>query len=102
MSVTGDTANVAGVRHVPGGRGNAADYSTMTAGAAYDNTTALGTDEVWGSRSTAARPAAYESISVNLDGGRRHGGHARLLRRIRDQHGKTLTFNHGWRPGARP
>ena len=67
VSVTGDTANSLGFGTFLKGASSAADYSTLTAGAAYDNTTALGTSKFEISVNGGA--SAGNIVSVDLDGG---------------------------------
>jgi flagellin len=90
VMATGDTANVLGLGTFLGGAGNAVDYTTKTAGAAYDNTTKKGTTTLEFSLNGGASNG--NSISVNLDGGDATGAN-KTATADSDQHGNTITFS---------
>jgi flagellin len=90
VSVTGDTANVLGFGTFLKGSGSTADYNTLTAGAAYNNTTAFGTTKLEVSINGGA--SSSNNLSINLDGGDATAATASASADS-DQHGKTLTFN---------
>ena len=92
VMATGDTANVLGLGTFLAGAGNAADYTTKTAGAAYDNSTKEGTTVLEFSLNGAASNGGTNSVSVNLDGGDALGATV-TASADSDQHGKTLTFS---------
>ncbi len=92
VMATGDTANVLGLGTFLAGAGNAADYTTKAAGAAYDNSTKKGTTVLEFSLNGAASNGGTNSVSVNLDGGDALGATV-TASADSDQHGKTLTFS---------
>jgi flagellin len=92
VMATGDTSNVLGLGTFLAGAGNAADYDTKTAGAAYDNTSKRGTTVLEFSLNGAASSGATNSISVNLDAGDATGA-TKTATADSDQHGKTITFS---------
>ena len=89
VSVTGDTANSLGFGTFLKGSGNAADYTALTAGAAYASGTAYGTAKLEFSINGAA--STGNIVSVNLDGGDATAA-AAAASVDSDQHGKTVTF----------
>ncbi|MDE3165497.1 MAG: flagellin [Acidobacteriota bacterium] len=90
VSVTGDTANSLGFGTFLKGASSAADYSTLTAGAAYNNATALGTSDFEISLNGGA--SAGNVVSVNLDGGDATAA-SKTATADSDQHGNTITFS---------
>jgi flagellin len=90
VSVTGDTANSLGFGTFLKGSGSAADYSTLTAGAAYNNATAFGTAKLEVSINGGA--SSGNIVSVNLDAGDATAA-TKAATADSDQHGKTITFN---------
>jgi flagellin len=90
VQTTGDTANVLGMGTFLKGAGSAADYSTITAGAAYDNTTAYGTAKFEFSINGAA--SSGNVVSVNLDAGDATAA-VGSASADSDQHGNTVTFS---------
>ena len=89
VQVTGDTANSLGFGTYLNGSGNVADYSTLTAGAAYNNATALGTAKVEISINGAA--SAGNIISVDLSAGDATAA-TKTGTVIADQSGKSISF----------
>ena len=67
VSVTGDTSNVLGLGTFLKGASSAPDYSTLTAGAAYDDTASYGTAKFEFSINGAA--SAGNIVSVDLNAG---------------------------------
>jgi flagellin len=90
VMATGDTSNVLGLGSFLGGAGNAPDYMTKTAGAAYDNTSRRGSTVLEFSLNGAASNGATNSISVNLDAGDATFG-SKTATGFASQAGKTIT-----------
>jgi flagellin len=90
VSVTGDTANSLGFGTFLKGASSAADYTTLTAGAAYDDTTARGTAKFEFSINGGA--SSGNVVSVNLDAGDATKATAGATADS-DQSTKTVTFN---------
>jgi flagellin len=89
VSVTGDTANSLGFGTFLRGSGSAADYTTLTGGAAYDNTTAFGTAKFEFSINGGA--SSSNVVSVNMDAGNAVAA-TKAATADSDQHGNTVTF----------
>jgi flagellin len=90
VMVTGDTANSLGMGTFVAGAGSAADYTTLAAGAAYDNTTAFGTTKFEFSLNGAA--SSSNVLSVDLGAGDATAA-TKAATADSDQHGNTVTFN---------
>ena len=89
VQVTGDTSNVLGMGTFLKGASNAADYTTLTAGAAYDNTTKYGTAKFEFSINGAA--SSGNVVSVNLDAGDATAA-SKAATADSDQSTKSITF----------
>jgi flagellin len=89
VQVTGDTANVLGFGTFLKGASNAADYSTITAGAAYNNTTQYGIAKFEVSINGAA--SSGNVVSVDLDAGDATAA-SKAATADSDQSTKTVTF----------
>src|SRR5215831_274059 len=89
VQVTGDTSNVLGMGTFLKGASSAADYSTITAGAAYDNTTKYGTARFEFSINGAA--SSGNVVSVNLDAGDATAA-SKAATADSDQSTKSITF----------
>jgi flagellin len=90
VQVTGDTAASLGFGNFLKGSGSVADYNTLTAGAAYDNTTALGQAQLEFSINGAA--SSGNILQINLNAGDAVAA-TKTATADSDQHGNTVTFN---------
>jgi flagellin len=90
VMVTGDTANSLGMGTFVAGAGSAADYTTLAAGSAYDNTTAFGTTKFEFSLNGAA--SSSNVLSIDLGAGDATAA-TKAATADSDQHGNTVTFN---------
>jgi flagellin len=89
VQTTGDMANVLGMGTFLKGAGSTADYSTMTAGSAYDNTNAYGVAKFEFSVNGGASNGNV--VSVNLDAGDATAAQ-NAATSDSDQSAKTLTL----------
>jgi flagellin len=90
VMVTGDTANSLGMGTFVAGAGSAADYTTLTAGSAYDNTAAYGTTKFEFSINGAS--SSSNVLSIDLGAGDAVAA-TKAATADSDQHGNTVTFN---------
>jgi flagellin len=89
VQVAGDTANVLGMGTFLAGASSAADYTGITAGAAYDNTTSYGAAKFEFSINGGA--SSGNVVSVDLDAGDATAA-TRAATADSDQSTKTVTF----------
>jgi len=87
--VTGDTANSLGMGTFVAGNGGVADYTTLAAGSAYDNTISYGTTKF--EFSINGGPSA-SPLSINLDAGDATAA-IKAATADSNQNGTTVTFN---------
>src|SRR5262249_17323420 len=90
VQVTGDTANSLGFGTFLKGSGNSADYTSLTAGAAYSSATAFGTAKLEYSINGGA--SAGNILSIDLNAGDATAA-AKAATADSDQSTKTLTFS---------
>ncbi|MDE3165487.1 MAG: flagellin, partial [Acidobacteriota bacterium] len=90
VMVTGDTSNRLGLGTFVAGSGTTADYTTLTAGAAYNNATAFGMADFEFSLNGAASNG--NAVSVNLDAGNATAA-TKAATNDTDQHGNTITLS---------
>ena len=90
VMVTGDTADALGMGTFLAGSGGAADYTTITAGAAYDHTVAYGITKF--EFSLNGQASDTNVVTVDLDAGNATAA-TRAAAADSDQHGNTLTFS---------
>lgn len=88
--VTGDATNTLGMGTFAAGAGGAADYTTLTAGAAYDNTVSFGTAKFEFSINGMASNGNV--LSVDLDAGNATAA-TKAATADSNQSGNTVTFN---------